>query len=623
MGKKKQKNFFPISTSVLAILLGLLLLLATAESYMRGEVHLLLVFLGIINGLCGLVGGILFLAHLEQGRILIKWQSFLGIIFTLFYAVVNNEWRNPTILLFILFSLIFILSRLSVVWQYSKNYLPRKNRRIHMDWKLKLLLSLTIIFLGLTWAFEWEKYLGIFHTPSGEGLSFYFNKTESPKIQVSVDGGYIYDFFEERGGSLIQEQVEGLDSREGVDGEIVFVANSPQLEINIEGYVDEVIRLRFINLLKDVTFEIDDKEDSLNWSESFSRWEDDAVTSEEVISSVQSSVYLLADRGYWKDIEIEKGKEYVVRINETDRDSEGFLTKENKKEVEKVRFLVLSDLHSGYKTFVPELKSIDKKETDFLVWNGDIVNWGYPTEYMIMSSISQSYPIPVYTTIGNHDIWNDGRKLYRRYFGPEYYSFVYKESTFIFLDTSEGVLGSAQIEWLENELEGKEDQRIFVFSHMSPIDTVLGSYDTSQLIDPELSRTMYSKAESDYLLEVMDLYNVDSFFSGHSHIMGSTLLNGTLYISSGALGGTVSGEHQVGYLDCVIMEKDFDCENVVVKSNEELQDTTTKNYLNALNVFGIPFFINKSFRIFVTLILLIIINISLFGLFGKAREGKK
>jgi 2',3'-cyclic-nucleotide 2'-phosphodiesterase (5'-nucleotidase family) len=157
---------------------------------------------------------------------------------------------------------------------------------------------------------------------------------------------------------------------------------------------------------------------------------------------------------------------------------------------------------------------------------------------------------------------------------------------------------------------------------MSPIDTVLGYYDTTDLIDPELSRTMYSKAESDYLLALMEKYRVDAFFSGHSHVMGRSFVNGTWYISSGALGGTVDGDHNVGYLNCQVSENKFECKEIIVKSNEEVTDTRLENYINAANVFGIPFLINKSVRISITILVLIIFEIVWFDL-ALSSEGKR
>jgi len=609
--KSKKELLFNRILSISSFLLGALLLLTTVESYMRGEVHFLLVFLSFINGICGITGGILLFLRLEQGRILVKWQFITGIFFVIFYAVVNNEWYNPTILLTVLFTSVFILSRLKIVKQYIKNKEEGKRKILEIDWKSKILLISSVLILALTWAFSWEEYLNLFNEPNGEGLSFYFNKEISPKAQVFVEGGYIYDYFSQKGTNLILNQVEGLDSREGVDGELVVVANNPNCKIRLEGYADEIIRIRIINALKDSRFLLNGEEEVFERSMGYERWLDDTMEEGAWISSVQSSVYTLTDKGYWKDISIEEGEEYEVEILKEETKSDEW------------DFYVISDQHSGYKTYIPELKNILEEDPDFVVWNGDIVNWGFPTEYMIASSIAQSYPIPTYPTIGNHDIWNDGGKVYNKYFGPNYYSFEYRGDIFIFLDTAEGILGSSQLDWLESELEGKEEEKVFIFSHMSPIDTVKGIYDTSDLIDPELSRTMHSKAESDYLIALMDTYNVDVFFSGHSHVMGRSLLNDTWYISSGALGGTVDGDHNVGYLKCKVNILGFNCEEIIVKTNAEVTDTRVENYLNAANVFGIPFLINKSIRISITILVLILFEIVWFDLVDVSKKRKR
>jgi predicted phosphodiesterase len=611
--KNKKKPVLAKVLSGISLLVGVLLLITALESYMRGEAHFLLVFLSLLNGISGIVGGILLFLRLEQGRILLKWQFLTGILFIIFYAVVNNEWRNPTIFLTLLFSSIFVVSRLRIVKDSIQNRSAEGQMVLEIDWKSKLIIFITILLLFVTWVFNWEKYLNLFHEPNGEGLSFYFAKEESPRAQIFVEGGYLYDYFDDRGSSLILNQVESLDPRDNVDGEVVVVMNKPSCKITLEGYADERLRVRIVNSLEGSGFSLNGEEISFNKSYSDERWFDDTVKDKDWVSSVQSTVYMLTDKGYWHDISIEKGDDYTIEVVPEE------------KEIKEWQFYVLSDQHSGYKTYIPQLKEILSTDSEFVVWNGDIVNWGFPTEYMIASAIAQSYPIPVYATIGNHDAWNEGTKYYSKYFGPNYYSFEYRDVLFIFLDTSQGVLGSSQLDWLESELEGWSERKVFIFSHMSPIDTVQGRYDTSELIDPELSRTMHSKAESDYLVQLMGMYQVDAFFSGHSHVMGSSVLNGTLYISSGALGGTVDGDHNVGYLGCRVNESGFDCDEVVVKSNEEVTNTRLENYINAANVFGIPFLINKSLRISVTIFLIMLFDLIWFEIveISKKKENSK
>jgi hypothetical protein len=105
--------------------------------------------------------------------------------------------------------------------------------------------------------------------------------------------------------------------------------------------------------------------------------------------------------------------------------------------------------------------------------------------------------------------------------------------------------------------------------------------------------------------------------------MGRSLSNGTWYISSGALGGTVDGDHNVGYLACEIGEEDFDCKEVVVKNNEQVRQTKLENYVNAANVFGIPFLINKSVRISITIMVLIVFELFWFSLVSVKKEDKR
>lgn len=46
--------------------------------------------------------------------------------------------------------------------------------------------------------------------------------------------------------------------------------------------------------------------------------------------------------------------------------------------------------------------------------------------------------VQLYTTLGNHDIRENGRPTYTKLFGPPYYSFDYKNVHLVFLDSSRG-----------------------------------------------------------------------------------------------------------------------------------------------------------------------------------------
>lgn len=85
---------------------------------------------------------------------------------------------------------------------------------------------------------------------------------------------------------------------------------------------------------------------------------------------------------------------------------------------------------------------------------------------------------PLFPLAGNHDVITGtgdpkdrrGEELYRRYFGPLYYSFDYRGTHFICLYTEETLeseprFGKAQLDWLAKDLAGNKAGRIFVFLH--------------------------------------------------------------------------------------------------------------------------------------------------------------
>lgn len=127
---------------------------------------------------------------------------------------------------------------------------------------------------------------------------------------------------------------------------------------------------------------------------------------------------------------------------------------------------------------------LNQLNPDFVIHIGDMVQ-GYTRdqkqwlkEYEEFMSYMDELDVPWYPTAGNHDvftaIWDpDDRtyeELYKRYFGPLYYSFDYKNSHFVVMYTdeamaSEPVISSQQIEWLKSDLAGTDKTSIFIFMH--------------------------------------------------------------------------------------------------------------------------------------------------------------
>ena len=156
-------------------------------------------------------------------------------------------------------------------------------------------------------------------------------------------------------------------------------------------------------------------------------------------------------------------------------------------------FLQISDSHIGFnkaankdvtETFKIALDRINAMPTppSFLIHTGDITQLSKPEEFDTFDQILKSCRTKdVFYVPGEHDVLNDGGKMYReRYLknvqgkGSGWYSFNKNGVHFIglvnVLDLQAGglgQLGDEQLEWLEDDVKGLgADTPIVVFAHI-------------------------------------------------------------------------------------------------------------------------------------------------------------
>ncbi len=166
----------------------------------------------------------------------------------------------------------------------------------------------------------------------------------------------------------------------------------------------------------------------------------------------------------------------------------------------------------------------------FVVHLGDIVHPvpGLPTfddAVNLFKDIASPLTVPLHVIPGNHDIgdkrvnWMPADQIcdeyidaYREAFGADYYAFDHGPLRLIMLNSlllNSGLEDEvAQRQWLEAELEGHPDRRIFVFMHYPPYiysPDERGNYDN---ID------MPARA---WLVEQLSRPNVEAIFAGHVH----------------------------------------------------------------------------------------------------------
>ncbi len=137
----------------------------------------------------------------------------------------------------------------------------------------------------------------------------------------------------------------------------------------------------------------------------------------------------------------------------------------------------------------------DSIGADFIVISGDLIRDALRVKVATASNYYEMYlkeiekfKMPVYSAVGNHEIFGIerdkslvssdhplyGKKMFRHYLGPNYYSFNYGGFHFIALDGVDyqnlyyfGGVDSLQLQWLENDLKYiPSDIPIITFNHI-------------------------------------------------------------------------------------------------------------------------------------------------------------
>ncbi len=120
------------------------------------------------------------------------------------------------------------------------------------------------------------------------------------------------------------------------------------------------------------------------------------------------------------------------------------------------------------------VKSVNsRKDIDFVILAGDISDFGLLNELNWINRDLEKLKIPYFAVVGNHDVVANGEKIFKRYFGPLDFSFVYGGYKFIFHNTNgrEYTTGNVpDLPWLTSEFHDTEAEYLIGVSHVPPYD---------------------------------------------------------------------------------------------------------------------------------------------------------
>ncbi|GHV76401.1 hypothetical protein AGMMS49942_12220 [Spirochaetia bacterium] len=132
---------------------------------------------------------------------------------------------------------------------------------------------------------------------------------------------------------------------------------------------------------------------------------------------------------------------------------------------EEYSFIVLTDTHieGGNAHGLENLKDV-LKGASFVVITGDITQNGRREDVRKFIEIARTFGVPCYPVIGNHDIYFDNFSEWRELIGSTRYRIDHSNTTLFILDSANASFGSAQLDWLQDELRTAKNH-VFVFTH--------------------------------------------------------------------------------------------------------------------------------------------------------------
>ncbi|MFW6140675.1 MAG: metallophosphoesterase family protein [Acidobacteriota bacterium] len=220
---------------------------------------------------------------------------------------------------------------------------------------------------------------------------------------------------------------------------------------------------------------------------------------------------------------------------------------------------VQPELHAG-EGFRETVQMVNELKPDFVLTGGDLVMdvLGQSFDradrlYQMYLDISGQFEMPVYNTMGNHEIFGVnknsgvnsshpefGKKMYQNRINERYYSFDHKGWHFMLLDSVQitsdhsyvGGVDEQQMEWIEQDLQSVAPETPIIISTHIPLISVYPLF-SGNPVGGKLSSIVVNNGHS--VLQLFKDHNLKLVLQGHLHIVEDILIGGIRFITAGAV----------------------------------------------------------------------------------------
>ena len=259
-------------------------------------------------------------------------------------------------------------------------------------------------------------------------------------------------------------------------------------------------------------------------------------------------------------------------------------------------FAFLTDIHvqpelNAVEGLKAAIESVNHLRPDFVITGGDQIMdaAGQPFEradmlFELYRQTAQSFEMPVYNTMGNHDVFGMSeeagidpahpefyKKMYENRIGARYHSFDFKGWHFMVLDSIGrgvdrdyiGLIDAEQMQWIAQDLAGIDKDTPIVLSTHIPFISV-----TTQLssgpTEPNSPGIVITNGR-DVLLLFWE-YNLKLVLQGHLHFLEEINVGDVTFLTGGAVSANwwegPRGVLEEGYVLIKVKGEEFDWEYI-------------------------------------------------------------
>ncbi len=133
------------------------------------------------------------------------------------------------------------------------------------------------------------------------------------------------------------------------------------------------------------------------------------------------------------------------------------------------RIVAMADIQTGLPTVDEVFAEIATVAPRFVVCMGDLTDRAELAEYELYEAQLATLPVPIYSTLGNHELWADPARYHQR-FGRASYQFVYRDVAFTFADSGDAGLDPLVEDEVEGWLDRAADRTQLFLTHFPPLD---------------------------------------------------------------------------------------------------------------------------------------------------------